>query len=133
MLVRTAGTEPAVTYVLWARLSRLMACGSAAAPRALTGSEAVGRAWLRPDRAGRRASVAVERSLSHSRDSPCFLLALLWKPVSLQLYPLPLVGSQTYKMYKCNLVDFIKIILILKYKQTTTTTTKHTKVLQFLC
>lgn len=61
------------------------------------------------------------------------LLALLWKPLSLQLYPLPLVGSQTYKMYKCNLVDFIKIILILKYKQTTTTTTKHTKVLQFLC
>lgn len=40
------------------------------------------------------------------------LLALLWKPLSLQLYPLPLVGSQIHKMYKCKF-DFIKILLIL--------------------
>lgn len=51
--------------------------------------------------------------LSHNEGSPCFLLALLWKPLSLQLYPSPLVGSRIHKMYKCKLVDFIKILLIL--------------------
>lgn len=42
-----------------------------------------------------------------------FLLALPQKPLSLQLYPLPLTGSQIHKMYKCKLAHFIKILLVL--------------------
>lgn len=85
-----------------------MACVSAAACRELTGGvQAVGHG---PGSApGSRAG---GRGLGHSGGSPCFLLALPWEPLSLRLCPLPLVGSQIHKMYKCKL-DFIKILLIL--------------------
>lgn len=62
----------------------------------------VAAGWHHPTDACHTARVAL---------ASCLLS--LWKPSSLQLSPSALVGSQIHKMYKCKLVDFIKILVIL--------------------